>query len=89
MSIRSIEASGHMVKITDSDGIESLVNRKEALLRAQAVIGLDGPAAELTANLIKAANQARINELGYPYSSRELDAFLRAVQAQGKAHPIA
>ena len=78
MGIRSIEASGHMVKITSPERGEELIDRREALLRAQAIIGMDEQSAEFTASLIKAANQARINELGHPYSSQDLAAFLRA-----------
>ena len=84
--IRSIEACAHMVKITSDENGEQLISRRDALLRAQAIIGLDGDAPDMTAQLIKAANQARINDpsVGRPYSSTELDAFLKAIQLEGQ-----
>ena len=80
--LKSITASGHMVSINTYDKGSELISRKEALYRARAVVGMDRESEDLVEALIKAANQARINEVGVGYSSRNMEALLRKARIE-------
>jgi hypothetical protein len=80
--IRSIQARGHMVEIKSDENGTQLITRKEALQRARGIIGLDDQAQDFVEALVKAADDARFNETGRRYSSKNKEALL-AVAAQG------
>ena len=80
--ITQIAACGHMVKITSDFRGEELINRREALLRLDGLLGMDGSSrmADMLETLVKAVNQARINETGFGYSQHSLEALLAKIR---------
>jgi hypothetical protein len=80
--ITNIQACGHMVKITSDFRGDELINRREALLRIDGLLGMDGSTrmADMLETLVKAVNQARINETGSGYSHRALEALLAKIR---------
>lgn len=80
--ITAIQACGHMVKITSDFRGEELINRREALLRLDGLLGMDGSSrmADMLETLVKAVNQARINETGSGYSQHSLEALLAKIR---------
>lgn len=82
MGLHSITARGHMVCIKSSENGSQLISRKEALHRAQAIIGLDQASQDLVDALLTAADQARKNEFGKGYESSDLAAIRNAAKLQ-------
>ena len=66
-----------MVEIISDEKGPEVISRKEALLRAHGILGIDQQSSDLVDQLIMAANQARHNEFGVGYDSKSLHA-LRA-----------
>jgi len=87
--IRKIAAKGNMVEITSDENGSELINRREALNRARGIIGLDKDSEWLVEALIKAANQARINDpdVGKPYSSESMELFLKTAKEEAAKLP--
>jgi hypothetical protein len=79
--ISKIRAKYDMVEIVSPDG-STLISRKEALMRAKAVIGMDKEAADLVEALVLAANEAKINETGKPYDSRNLELMIKTAREE-------
>ena len=85
--ITKIKARGHMVEITSDEHGPQLISRREALVRAQAVLGMDRDSEWLCEALINAANEAKINEDGKGYSSANLELWKStAAEEARKAH---
>ena len=62
--IRSIKAKGNMVLIKSDENGDELIGRREALMRARAIAGMDEKAAGFAESLILAADEAMKNETG-------------------------
>lgn len=73
--ITKIEAKGPVVVITSDLRGDEIISRKEALLRIDALLGMDKTdrMADMLEALINACNQARINELGMGYNPASLE----------------
>ena len=71
-----------MIKITSDFRGDELVNRREALLRLDGLLGMDGSSrmADMLETLVKAVNQARINETGSGYSQHSIDTLLAKIR---------
>jgi len=84
--IRDIKARGHMVEILSDESGSELISRKEALHRAKAIIGLDKDSPWLVEALVKAANQARINDPDYgkPYNSESMELLLKTANDEAR-----
>ena len=82
--IRAIKARGNMVALIDDTG-EELFSRKEALWRAQAIIGTDHEAQHFVEALIKAACEAKVNEDGEPYPSHNVELLLKTAKEGDKS----
>ena len=82
--IRAIKARGHMVEILSDENGSELINRKEALHRAKAIIGIDQDSPWLVEALIKAANQAKQNDPddGKPYDSESMELLMKTASDQ-------
>ena len=91
--LSSIQTVGYRVRLT-SNWIDTATNetgtsfedltRREALTRAFGIVGLDKSAQDLVEAIIRAANQARINELGQPYDSKQMELLLKTAAAQSR-----
>lgn len=83
-NISKIVAKQEYVCVIDITGNEKVISRKEAILRARAVMGIDKDAQELVDHLLRAADTAMRyaqEKDGVPaigYSSKALD-MIRAV----------
>jgi len=83
--ISKIEAKGPMVNIiSDEIPAGQLITRDEALKRAKAILGMDKDSEWLVEALIKAADQARINDpkYGKPYPSQNVKLFLATAKLE-------
>ena len=74
-----------MVCIKSSENGSQLIGRKEAILRAQAILGLDKASQDLVEALLMAANEARKNDIGVGYDSKDLTAIMTAAKLQADA----
>jgi len=86
--ITKITSKGNMVNII-SDEIPrgQLISKREALKRAKAIIGMDKDSEWLVEELVKASNQAHINETGVPYPSSSMDLLLATAKAEADKQP--
>jgi len=82
--IRKIRSRGNMVEIISDEKGSELIARREALLRAKAIIGMDKDSTWLVEALIKAANEAKVEEDGKPYDSRNME-LMQSVAAEEAA----
>ena len=73
-----------MVEIISDEKGSELIQRREALLRAKAIIGMDKDSAWLVEALIKAANEAKMEDDGVPYDSRNME-LMQSVAAEEAA----
>lgn len=80
--IRKIRARGNMVELISDEKGSELIGRREALLRAKAIIGLDRDSVWLVEALISAANAAKIEEDGQPYDSRNMELMQSVAQQE-------
>lgn len=71
--IRKIQAKGNMVEIVSDQNGSVLIGRREALHRARAIVGVDKDSQWLCEALIDAANDAKVNDGGRPYTSANLE----------------
>ena len=88
--ITKIEAKGPMVNIiSDETPMGQLVHRREALKRAEAIIGMDKDSEWLVEAFVEAANQARINDPNYgePYPSEKVALFLKTAKKEADKIP--
>jgi hypothetical protein len=85
--IRKIKAKGNMVEITSDENGAVLIGRREALHRARAIVGIDKDAQWLCEALITAANEAKINDDGQPYSSQSLELWKATASDEDKKLP--
>ena len=85
--IRKIAAKGNMVEITSDENGAVLIDRREALKRAKAIIGIDKDSQWLVEALVKAANEARITETGKGYKSESMDLLMKTAADQAKKLP--
>ena len=85
--IRKIAAKGNMVAITSDEDGEVLIRRREALQRAKAIVGIDRDSEWLVEQFVKAANQARINDLGEPYDSDAMELLLKTASEEAQKQP--
>jgi hypothetical protein len=79
--IVSVKAKCGRVQITDKGGKSWTISRREAILRAGAIAGLDDRASDLAESFINAANEALKNETGQGYRSEFVKALLNANKA--------
>ena len=85
--IKKIAAKGYMVEITSEEDGAVLIDRREALKRAKAIIGVDRDSEWLVEHLVKAANEARINDLGTGYDSAQMNLLLKTAKEEADKQP--
>ena len=88
--ITKIEAKGPMVNIISDEAPQGqLIDRREALKRAEAIIGMDRDSEWLVEAFVKAANQARINDPKFrqPYPSDKVALFLKTAKQEADKLP--
>ena len=85
--IRKIQAKGNRVEIVSDESGSQTITRKEALHRAKAVIGMDRDSQWLVEALVKAANEAKINDDGKPYDSQSMELLLKTASAAARNLP--
>ena len=84
MKIVRVRSKGPLVALITSDGKATLLTRKQALERAQAITGLSPDAADIQRDIIKACREAYKAETGIEYHSQALKMIL--VEEKDKEH---